>query len=110
MRFRFRIRMRRRRRHRHRWRLRFLPLANTNLFNLFRNVLSKPKVEESNEFERKVKEIYELLPKRDCGACGYGSCYECAIAIAKGEATLDTCRVLKTLRSRQVPYSKIQSP
>ena len=102
--------MRRRRRHRHRWRLRFLPLANTNLFNLFRNVLSKPKVEESNEFERKVKEIYELLPKRDCGACGYGSCYECAIAIAKGEATLDTCRVLKTLRSRQVSYSKIQSP
>ena len=110
MRFRFRIRMRRRRRHRHRWRLRFLSLANTNLFNLFRKILSKPKVEESNEFERKVKEIYELLPKRDCGACGYGSCYECAIAIAKGEATLDTCRVLKTLRSCQVSSSKIQSP
>ncbi|HIP58381.1 MAG TPA: hypothetical protein EYH00_03645 [Archaeoglobus profundus] len=109
MRCRLRIRMRRRKRHRCRWRFRFSPLININLFNLFSKVLSKSKVEESNEFERKVKEIYELLPKQDCGACGYESCYECARAIAKGEATLDTCKVLKTLRSRQVSYSKIQS-
>jgi len=103
--------MRRRRRHRHRWRFRLLSLVNTRLFNLVGNSLSNlvsklllksKKVEGSNEFERKVREIYELLPKRDCGACGYGSCYECAIAIAKGEATLDTCKVLRAHQSSKL--------
>ena len=100
---RFRFRMRRRKRHRYRWRLRFLHLAYINLLNLFSRL--KLKVEKSNEFEKKVREIYELLPKRDCGACGYGSCYECAVAIAKGEATLDTCKVLRASKSHQVSSS-----
>jgi len=95
--------MRRRKRHRYRWRLRFLHLAYINLLNLFSRL--KLKVEKSNEFEKKVREIYELLPKRDCGACGYGSCYECAVAIAKGEATLDTCKVLSASKSHQVSSS-----
>ncbi len=44
--------------------------------------------------DEKVRLIYELLPKRDCGACGYDSCYECAIAIANGEAPPDACRIV----------------
>lgn len=44
--------------------------------------------------KEKVQLIYELLPKRDCGACGYDSCYECAIAIANGEAPPDACRIV----------------
>ena len=43
--------------------------------------------------DEKVRQIYELLPKRDCGACGYESCYECALAIASGEAPPDACRI-----------------
>jgi len=43
--------------------------------------------------DEKVQQIYDLLPKRDCGACGYESCYECAQAIASGEAPPDACRV-----------------
>ena len=44
--------------------------------------------------DEKVQQIYELLPKRDCGACGYESCYECAFAIASGEAPPDACRIV----------------
>ncbi len=44
--------------------------------------------------DEKVRQIYELLPKRDCGACGYESCYECALAIASGEAPPDACRIV----------------
>ncbi len=44
--------------------------------------------------DEKVQQIYELLPKRDCGACGYDSCYDCAIAIANGEVPPDACRVV----------------
>ncbi len=48
---------------------------------------------ESPEVIEKAERIYELLPKRDCGACGYDNCYQCALAIAKGEAPPDACRV-----------------
>ena|GEM_PF-633391 len=49
---------------------------------------------ESPEVIEKAQEIYALLPKRDCGACGYDNCYQCALAIAKGEAPPDACRVV----------------
>lgn len=45
------------------------------------------------EYNPKAEEIYNLLPKLDCGACGYPSCYDCAIAIAEGYAPPDACRV-----------------
>ncbi len=38
--------------------------------------------------------IYELLPKRDCGACGFDSCYDCAVAIASRKAPPDACRIV----------------
>ncbi len=49
---------------------------------------------ESPEVIEKAQEIYALLPKRDCGACGYDNCYQCSLAIAKGEAPPDACRVV----------------
>jgi len=75
MRFRWRFR----RRHRRGWRLGFrLP-----------SMIPIPR-----RRDEKVEKIYRLLPKRDCGACGYESCYECASAIASGEAPPDACKVV----------------
>ncbi len=42
-----------------------------------------------------VNAIYEILPKTDCGACGYPTCNDCAHAIAMWEAPYDVCKVLK---------------
>ncbi len=47
---------------------------------------------ENNEL---ATEIYQYLPKINCGACGYPTCMACAIAIAKGEAPYNVCKVLK---------------
>ena len=50
----------------------------------------QPKLEVRPELEEKVQKIYELLPKLDCGACGYNGCYEMAIAIAEGRERQST--------------------
>ncbi len=42
---------------------------------------------------RKVEEILALLPQRNCGRCGYESCYDLAVAIAEGRERPDACRV-----------------
>ncbi|MGQ4893184.1 MAG: (Fe-S)-binding protein [Candidatus Njordarchaeia archaeon] len=44
----------------------------------------------------KVNKIYALLPKLNCRACGYPSCHDCALAIARGAAPPDACRVIGT--------------
>jgi len=41
-----------------------------------------------------VEEIYRLLPKVNCGSCGYSGCYECAVAISRGEAPPDACVII----------------
>ncbi len=48
----------------------------------------------SEDVQRKAEEIYKLLPKADCGKCGFDSCYETAIAIAEGRAPSDACRIV----------------
>ena len=48
----------------------------------------------TDETLRKAEEIYKLLPKKDCGACGFDSCYETAVMIAKGLAPPDACKVV----------------
>jgi len=53
-----------------------------------KRLLVKPEVVE------KAHEIYSLLPKRDCGSCGFDNCYQCALAIASGEAPPDACKVV----------------
>lgn len=42
--------------------------------------------------KEKIKEIYEALPKRNCGLCGYGNCGQFARAVAEGKASPFSCQ------------------
>ena len=42
--------------------------------------------------KEKIKEIYEVLPKLNCGFCGFGSCGQFARAVAEGRASPFGCR------------------
>ena len=42
--------------------------------------------------KRKIKQIYDALPKQDCGLCGFGSCGQFARAVAEGRASPFGCR------------------
>jgi len=42
--------------------------------------------------KEEIKEIYELLPKLNCGFCGFGSCGQFARAVAEGRALPFGCR------------------
>ena len=44
--------------------------------------------------ENIVDEIYSLLPKMNCGACGFPTCRDCAEAIAAGIAPPNACRIV----------------
>jgi transcriptional regulator with PAS, ATPase and Fis domain len=56
--------------------------------------------------DEQIGEVFKLLGKKDqdeavgCGACGYPSCHDFAIAVAQGLARTDMC-VNFTLRNRQ---------
>jgi RnfABCDGE-type electron transport complex B subunit len=43
------------------------------------------------EVDRRVEEIAELLPKANCGACGFGGCSAYAEALAKGAVDAGVC-------------------
>ncbi len=49
----------------------------------------------TSEQEDVASKIYEVLPKINCGACGYPTCMDCARAIASGDASYNACRVLR---------------
>ncbi len=49
----------------------------------------------TKEEEDLANKVYNLLPKIDCGSCGYPTCYDCARAIVKGEAPYNACKVLR---------------
>ena len=42
--------------------------------------------------KEKIREIYEVLPKLNCGLCGYGNCGQFARAVAEGKASPFGCR------------------
>lgn len=48
----------------------------------------KLKVEE----DPLVQKVSEILPGINCGACGYASCHEYAIAVAENKAKINLCR------------------
>ncbi len=83
------MRRQRRRRNRKKWGFK-VSFSDSAMQRFGKSALSKifDKAEDS-----KVQRIYSLLPKKDCGSCGYESCYECATAIARGEAPPDACKV-----------------
>jgi len=42
--------------------------------------------------KEKIRQIYEALPKVNCGLCGFGSCGRFARAVAEGRASPFGCR------------------
>lgn len=42
--------------------------------------------------KQKIKEIYEALPRRDCGFCGFDGCGQFARAVAEGRASPFSCK------------------
>lgn len=42
--------------------------------------------------KEEVRELYEVLPKLNCGLCGFGNCGQFARAVTKGEASPFGCR------------------
>lgn len=51
-------------------------------------------ISSGGKTEEKVKEIRDLLPDHNCGACGYSNCAAMAKALAEGEASLDQCQTI----------------
>ncbi len=56
----------------------------------------------TSEQEEIAREIYELLPKINCGACGYPTCMDCARAVARGDAPYNACRVLRPDKHEEI--------
>ncbi len=42
--------------------------------------------------KEKIREIYQVLPKLNCGLCEYGNCAQFARAVAEGRASPFGCR------------------
>jgi len=49
-----------------------------------------------SQLDREISEIYDKLPQRHCGACGYTDCHEFAKAVKNGEAQMDDCKILSS--------------
>jgi len=47
-----------------------------------------------SKMDETMSKIYSLLPGRNCGVCGYGSCIGFARALVQGRANPDECRFL----------------
>ena len=57
--------------------------------------LSVPRMKDVGEIADLVLERSFKLPKLDCGACGFETCYELAQAIVAGEKTVEDCASLQ---------------
>ncbi len=57
----------------------------------------------------KVKKLLELVPKRDCGACGYAGCEEYVRAIAENPdlASKDICPLMYKNPEKRAELEKI---
>jgi len=53
-----------------------------------------------SDLDREIAEIYDQLPQRHCGACGYTDCHEFAKAVKEGEADMDECKILSRTTER----------
>lgn len=42
--------------------------------------------------KQKIRQIYETLPKLNCGLCGFGNCGQFARAVAEGRASPFGCK------------------
>lgn len=48
-----------------------------------------------SELDREIAEVYDQLPQRHCGACGYTDCHEFAKGVKNGEVAIKDCVILK---------------
>ncbi|MTI68704.1 MAG: Fe-S cluster protein [Firmicutes bacterium] len=48
-----------------------------------------------NRYEKYILEIENILPKFNCGGCGYGNCNEYAKAIVMESESIDKCSVME---------------
>lgn len=64
--------------------------------------------EEKKERKFSVLEIYELLPKTNCGACKLPSCMAFAIKFLRKEISIDKCTPLKEARYFKNRYELTQ--
>ena len=53
-----------------------------------------------SDLDREIAQIYDQLPQRHCGACGYTDCHEFAKAVKEGEADMDECKILSRTTER----------
>ena len=67
-------------------------MRNTG-FDTFNTANTSFKTQKLSGLDGKVEKIYDLLPKLDCGSCGYESCFDMAKAIASGVESPDACVV-----------------
>ncbi len=74
-----------------------------------RNIYSTPPPIQDNtvrplntENKEVANAIYEILPKTNCGECGYPTCRDCARAIAMWEASYDVCKMLKPEQQERI--------
>lgn len=74
-------------------------IVMTALGFIFAIILSwaskKFKVEEKKVDLNKLKQIIQVLPKINCGRCGYSGCGAFAKAVLEGNAPVDGCVVGK---------------
>jgi len=60
--------------------------------------------------KEKISEIYEVLPKMNCGLCGFSNCGQFARAVAEGEASPFGCRQNPWLVYRISEIIGVQAP
>ena len=72
-------------------------LYRSNFFSLVGTIAPTPVQPLDDDISRAIQkmyrrnQIYEMLPKIDCGACGAPTCMTFATDVVKGEATSDEC-------------------
>lgn len=66
--------------------------------------------EYQEEIKSKAREIVSLLPKRNCGECGFDNCGGFAMAVAEGKASPYGCRKAGEIGERISHIMGIDSP
>ena len=67
-------------------------------------------VEDQEEIRVKARKIVSLLPKQNCGKCGFNNCGELAMAVAQGKASPYSCHEGTSLGKRISEIAGIDMP
>jgi len=75
------------------------PINTKGQIIMVKNEKDLAKLPELLSWRIKVAKIYSRLPRIDCKQCGRSGCYEFALDVAKGKATIKDCVTLKSEKS-----------